>query len=144
MRWCLSGLGLIHVDAISMLWYISYALKKNMLNKRTTKPMFKRTQYRLQFSFKKSHDCDAIMSPMSSQITSLTIVYSTVYSGANQRKHQSSAPHAFVREIHWWPFNSPHKGPATRKKFPFYDVIMHQVLNDENCKQVWHILPHEI
>ena len=31
------------------------------------------------------------MTTMASQITSLTIVYSTVYSGADQRKHQSSA-----------------------------------------------------
>ena len=30
------------------------------------------------------------MSMMVSQITSLTIVYSTIYSGANQRKQQSS------------------------------------------------------
>ena len=43
---------------------------------------------------------DVIMSTMSSQITSLTIVYSTVYSGANERKHQSSASLAFVRGIH--------------------------------------------
>ena len=64
------------------------------------------------------------MSPMASQITSLTIVYSTVYSGADQRKHQSSASLAFVRGIHRWPVNSPHKGPMTRKMFPFNDVIM--------------------
>ena len=31
------------------------------------------------------------MGEMASQITSLTIVYSTVYAGADQRKHQSSA-----------------------------------------------------
>ena len=43
---------------------------------------------------------DVIMSVIASQITSLTIVYSTVYSGANQRKHQSSASLAFVRGIH--------------------------------------------
>ena len=43
---------------------------------------------------------DVIMSAMTSQITSLTIVYSNVYSGANQRKHQSSASLAFVRGIH--------------------------------------------
>ena len=49
------------------------------------------------------------MSPMASQITSLTIVYSTVYSGADQRKHQSSASLAFVRGIHRWPVNSPTK-----------------------------------
>ena len=36
------------------------------------------------------------MGAMASQITSLTIVYSTVYSGADQRKHQSSASLAFV------------------------------------------------
>ena len=37
------------------------------------------------------------MGAMVSQISSLTIVYSTVYSGANQRKHQNSASLAFVR-----------------------------------------------
>ena len=37
------------------------------------------------------HCSDVIMNTMASQITSLTIVYSTVYSGADQRKHQSSA-----------------------------------------------------
>ena len=46
---------------------------------------------------------------IASQITSLTIVYSTVYSGADQRKHQSSASLASVRIIHRWPVNSPHK-----------------------------------
>ena len=64
------------------------------------------------------------MSAMASQITSLTIAYSTVYSGAYQRKHQGSASLAFVRGIHRWPVNSPHKGPVTRKMFPFDDVII--------------------
>ena len=57
------------------------------------------------------------------QITSLTIAYSTVYSDADQRKHQSSASLAFVRWIHRGPVNSPHKWPVTRKMFPFDDVI---------------------
>ena len=35
--------------------------------------------------------CDVIMGTMASRITSLTIVYSTVYSDADERKHQSSA-----------------------------------------------------
>ena len=63
---------------------------------------------------------------MASQITSLTIVYSTVYSGADQRKRQSYASLAFAREIHQWPVNghSPHKGPVTGKMFPFDDIIM--------------------
>ena len=64
------------------------------------------------------------MGSIASQITSLTIVYSAVCSGANQRKHQSSASVAFVRGIHWGPVNSPHKWPVTRKIFPFDDVIM--------------------
>ena len=67
---------------------------------------------------------DVIMGAMASQISSLTIVYSTVYSGADQRKYQSSASLPFVREIHRWPVNSPHKGPVTRKMFPFDDVVM--------------------
>ena len=70
------------------------------------------------------HYSDVIMGAMASQISSLTIVYSTVDSGTAQRKHQSSASLAFVRGIHRWPVNSPHKGPVTRKMFPFDDVIM--------------------
>ena len=46
------------------------------------------------------HYFDVIMTAMAYQITSLTIVYSSVYSGADQRKHQSSASLAFVRGIH--------------------------------------------
>ena len=61
------------------------------------------------------------------QITSLTIVYSTVYSDADQRKHQSSASLAFVWGIHRGPVNSPHKWPATRNMFPFDVVIMYEV-----------------
>ena len=67
---------------------------------------------------------DVIMRAMASQITSLIIVYSIVYSGTDQRKHQSSASLAFVRGIHRWPVNSPHKWPITRKMLPFDDVIM--------------------
>ena len=65
-----------------------------------------------------------LMDAIASQITSLTIVYSIVYSDADQRKHQSSASLAFVWGIHWGPVQSPHKWPVTRKMFPFDDVIM--------------------
>ena len=71
----------------------------------------------------KNYD-DVIMSAIASQITSLTIVYSTVYSDADQRNYQSSASLAFVWGIHRGPVNSPHKWPVTRKMFPFDDVIM--------------------
>ena len=69
------------------------------------------------------HYSDVIMGAMASQITSLTIVYSTVYSGTDQRKHQSSASLALVRGIHrsLCAGNSPGTGefpaqsPVTRK-----------------------------
>ena len=65
-----------------------------------------------------------IMGVMASQITGVSIFCSTVCSGGDQRKHQSSASLAFVRGIHRWPVNSPHKRPVSREMFPFFDVIM--------------------
>ena len=73
------------------------------------------------------------MGAMASQFTSLTIVYSAVYSGANRRKHQSSASLAFVRGIHRWPVNSAPKWPVTRKMFPFDDVIMQKETYSFKC-----------
>ena len=70
------------------------------------------------------HCSDVIMTTIASQITSLTIVYSIVYSGADQNKHQSSASLVFVCRIHRGSVNCPHKWPVTRKMFPFDDVIM--------------------
>ena len=64
------------------------------------------------------------MTTVASQITSLTVVYSIVYSDADQIIHQSSASLAFVWGIHRGPVDSPHKWPVTRKMFPFDDVIM--------------------
>ena len=70
------------------------------------------------------HYGDVIMSVMASQITNLTIVCAAIYSGVDQRKHQSSASLAFVRGSHQQPMNFPRKGPVTRKMVPFNDVIM--------------------
>ena len=70
------------------------------------------------------HNDYIIMGAMASQITSLLIVYSTLYSDADQRNHQSSASLVFVWGIHWSPVNSPHKWSVTRKMFPFDDLIM--------------------
>ena len=47
-----------------------------------------------------THYDDVIMTILASQITSLTVVYSIVDSGVDQRKHQISASLAFVRGIH--------------------------------------------
>ena len=78
----------------------------------------------LVYNLRAVHYGDVIMGTIASQITSLTIVYLTVYSDADQRKYQSSASLAFVRGIHRGPVNSPRKWPVTRKMFPFDDVIM--------------------
>ena len=61
------------------------------------------------------HYTDVIMGAIASQFTSLAIVYSTIYSDADQRKHQSSQSLAFVWGIHRGPVNSPYKWPVTRK-----------------------------
>ena len=79
------------------------------------------------------HYNDVTMGAIASQITSLTIVYSTVYSDADQRKHQSSVSLALCEGIHRWPVNSAHKGPVTRKIFPFHDVIM------DNLSVTWNL-----
>ena len=88
------------------------------------------------------HQNDVIMGAMASQITSLTIVYSTVYSGAVQRKHQSSVSLAFVRGSHRWPVNSPHKWAVTREMFPFGDVVLNPSKMHFECHilQYWVIL----
>ena len=80
--------------------------------------------YTFHINPKHSHALQWRHNMIASQITSLTNVYSTVYSGADQRKHQSSASLAFVRGIHRGPVNSLHKWPVTRKMFPFDDIIM--------------------
>ena len=71
-----------------------------------------------------NHYNDVIMGAVASLITSLTTVYSIVYSGSDQRKHQSLASLAFVRGCHRWLLYSPHKWRVARKMFPFDDVIM--------------------
>ena len=82
------------------------------------------TSYTCAINMHCCHYNDVIMGTIASQVTSLPIVFSTVYSDADQRKHQSSASLAFVRGIHRGPVNSPHNWPVTRKMFPFDDVIM--------------------
>ena len=74
--------------------------------------------------YRKTHYCDVIMGAMGSQFTSLTIVHSTVYSGVDQRKHQSSASLAFLWEItgdRWIPAQMA----SNAEMFPFDDVIMY-------------------
>ena len=119
-------------------WYISYEFNSSLLFKhfrRNNQPVVKNLSYDI-YSYTMllcsmgsryntvttncQHYTDVIMGAMVSQITSLTIVYSTVYSGADQRKHQSPASLAFVQGINREPVNSPHKWPVTRKNLPIW------------------------
>ena len=74
----------------------------------------------LIFAGKIDYYNNVIMSGTASQITGVQIVCSTICSGADQRKHENSA---YVRGIHRWPVDFPHKGPVTRKMFLFDDSI---------------------
>ena len=85
--------------------------------------------YMSQWPMTVSHYSDVTMGVMASQIISLTVVYSTVYSAADHIKHQSSALLIFVRGIHRSPVISPHRKPVTRKMFPFDGVIMNYALD---------------
>ena len=85
---------------------------------------------RITWLWNHMHYTYLIMGALASQITSLTSVYSTVYSDADQRKHQSFVSLALVWGIHRGPVNSPHKWPITRKMFPFDDVII-------DCLSFW-------
>ena len=86
------------------------------------------------------HYNDRIMGVIASQIISLTIVYSIVYSDVDQRKHQTSASLAFVRGSHRGPVNSPHKWPVTRRMFPFDDVIMTGAAKNRYVNQSWFVV----
>ena len=105
MRWCF---GVCFVRKLNTNWH-------------TSEHMYSLSPVHASSCF---HYNDVIMGAMAFQITSPKIVYSAVYSGAYQRKHQSYTSLAFVRRIHRWPVISPHKGPVTRKMFPFDDVII--------------------
>ena len=71
-----------------------------------------------------SHYIDVIMTTMASQITSLTAVYSTIYSDADQRKKSKLRVTGLCVGNLPGPVKSPHKGPVTRKMLPFDGVIM--------------------
>ena len=95
-------------DWLSIVWAYSELETEN--GPYCRKPLMNRSHWN-------SHYSGVILGTMAFQIASLTIVYSTVHSGADQRKHQSSASLAFVRRM--WPVNFPHKWPVKREMFPF-------------------------
>ena len=103
---------------------IFFTINAKMLLPRTAKLMWSTLLVCLFFFSVNNHYSDGIMSAMASQITGVLTVFSAVCSGEDNRKHPRSASLTFVRGIHRWPVDPPHKGPVTRKMFPFDDVIM--------------------
>ena len=122
------------IRLITGLQYLQRVSTRLALNHQSLMPKF-------AFIILIVHYNDVIMGAVASQITSLTIVYSTVDSDADQRKHQSSTSLAFVRGIHQGAVNSPHKWPVTRKMFPFDDIIMYNHEHTEVCFNTTTIFP---
>ena len=92
----------------------------------------------------KSKGC--IMNPLrvvqqrNNWITGVLIIYWTICSGANERKHQNSASLAFVRGIHQWITSElPAQSASNAAMFPFYNAIM-WIIRRENkslgCKMI--------
>ena len=111
----------IHLSVLGHHWFrlclVAYPTPSNYLNIKCPVPREK------QWNLDKKHN-----------LLEGNLLKTSYYSGADQRKDQSSASLAFMREIHRWSVNSPHKGPVTRKMVPFPDVIMGIcMLNDGWC-----------
>ena len=79
---------------------------------------------------------DVIMSAMVSQITSLTIVYSIVYSGANQRKHQSSASPAICAGNSPVTDEFPARKPVRRSFDVFFDLKCFHLMTSSWMKKL--------
>ena len=105
VRKCLSCIRQVNISFLCNQWF-SITVQCSVQSRPLSTSLLWRHNGRDGVSNYQPHDC----------------FYSSVYSGADQKKHQSSASLAFVRGIHWWPVNSPRKRPVTRKKFD--DVIM--------------------
>ena len=86
------------------------------------------------------HLNDVIMGAIASQITSLTIVYSTVYSHADQKNIKAPRTNGQQRGKCFHLMTSScillHKAPVKRKPFPYHDVIVWLI---SKLIQIWHI-----
>ena len=71
-----------------------------------------------------THYNGVIMSAIASQITSLTILYSIVFQGADQRNISGRCHWPLWGEINGDRWTVRHKRPVKREMFPFDDVIM--------------------
>ena len=111
---CVTVMIKYYPDTTNARYAFFYSLKPDFISPTYKDTLMHFGWWSWQYPLSRKHYNDVIMSAMPSQITSLTIVFSTGYLDANQRKHQSSASLAFVRGIHRWPVNSPDKGSVTR------------------------------
>ena len=145
MAWCLAAPS----HSPTQCWLINittqrhcrWVVPQQSITKITLKISFKFTRGPIQWVNECCGIChysDVIMSSLTSQITSVSIVYSTVNSGADQRKLQSSASLAFVRAIHRWPWAS------NAVMFPFDDVIMWKTTMWTRKLQLKHKTMHHI
>ena len=87
-----------------------------------------------------SHYNDVIIRAMASQISGISIVYLTVGSGTDEKKHQSSASLAFVWGIHRWPENPPPPPPP-----PHTHTHTQKASNAEHISIWWRLINiHEL
>ena len=92
------------------------------------------------------HYNDVIMGAVASIITSLTIVFSIVYSGADQRKHQSSVSLAFVRGIHRWPDEFPVQMASNAEYVSIWwrqhksDNLLDVIPHPDQLRKIYHII----
>ena len=103
-----------HIPVIKVICFAIYAIRRTKIHTLWILVWFVRAVLRISnvyhIKFYSIHYNEVTMNAMAPKITSLTIVCSTVYSGADQRKHQSSASLAFVCGIHRWPVKSQYRG----------------------------------
>ena len=88
-------------------------------------------------SHKGRHYNDVIMGAIAYQITSPTIVYSTIYSGSDKKKHKSSASLAFVRGIHRWPVTGEFPAQKAINADFFYFYLM-----TSSCLKILHMFAY--
>ena len=101
------------------IWFCHHPFSQSLRSFHFTKRLTQASFWQVLHNYR-----DVIMSAMSSEITGVSIVYSTVCASTDQRKHQSSLSLEFLRAIHRLPMDFPHIGPVTRKMFSFDDAIM--------------------
>ena len=85
------------------------------------------------------HYTDVTMNAMASQITGLSIVYSNICPGADQRKHQTSTPLTFVRGIHRFPAQRASNAENVSIWWRHHDICVCK-LSHICCRQCWLIV----